>query len=241
MGEGGAQIDEEKGGVQLDEGVGEAQLDERVDGAQLDERVGGAQLDEGIGRGAGNSAHVLLVSCNFDISLVAPGGSPAVLDQPVGLAGPRLHAVPDGQDTVVQVLRAALLLPVDTVAVELEGLVASIDCHTAGTLGGDSLHQLILVALLDVDKPDVPGALVLGLIPALVVLALVGIGLLGIDATVILDVLEGVVHEAAVATLVAVGPAAVDQVLLTQAGQLSSLPVVHGFQGSGGGEGPADL
>ena len=127
--------------------------------------------------------------------------------------------------------------------------------HTAGTLGGDSLHQLILVALLDVDKPDVPGALVLGLVPALVVLALVGVTLLGVDAAVLLDVLEGVVHQTSVTALqtelqemlptrdvahvVPVAPAAVHQILLGEADQFTSGAVVHRLQGSGGGEGPA--
>ena len=40
-----------------------------------------------------------------------------------------------------------------------------------------------------------------------------------------LDVLEGIVHETSVASLVTVGPAAVNQVLLGQAHQLTSLSV----------------
>lgn len=52
--------------------------------------------------------------------------------------------------------------------------------------------------------------------PALVVDALVGVGLLSVDAAVVLDVLEGVVHEAAVAAVVAVRGRAVHQVLFRQ-------------------------
>lgn len=69
-------------------------------------------------------------------------------------------------------------------------------------------------------------------VPALVVLSLVGVGLLGVDAAVVLDVLEGVVHEAAVAAVVAVRRRAVDQVLLRQRHEEAALAEVLALQGA---------
>lgn len=62
--------------------------------------------------------------------------------------------------------------------------------------------------------------------PALIVDALVGVGLLGVDAAVVLDVLEGVIHKAAVAAVVAVRRRAVHQVLLRQRHQVVCLAEV---------------
>lgn len=59
--------------------------------------------------------------------------------------------------------------------------------------------------------------------PALVVDALVRVALLGVDATVILDVFKGVVHEAPVAAVVAVRGGAVDQVLFGEGHQVPGL------------------
>lgn len=56
---------------------------------------------------------------------------------------------------------------------------------------------------------------------------------------VVLDVLEGLVHQAAVAALVALRPGAVHQVLLAQRHQRAGLPEVLTLQGAGGAEGPA--
>ena len=38
------------------------------------------QSDEGIAGGRGDAAHVLLVPGDLDVSLIPPGGAPAVLD-----------------------------------------------------------------------------------------------------------------------------------------------------------------
>merc|ERR1719192_3288232 len=74
---------------------------------------------------------------------------------------------------------------------------------------------------------------------ALVILALVGVAFLGVDTAVILDVLEGVVHETSVASIVSVFSAAVDEVLLGEADEAAGGAVVHGLQRARGGEGPA--
>ena len=62
--------------------------------------------------------------------------------------------------------------------------------------------QGLLVTSRDVNKADVGGAPVGGVVAALVILALVGVALLGVDTAVILDILEGVVHETSVASLI---------------------------------------
>lgn len=70
-------------------------------------------------------------------------------------------------------------------------------------------------------------------------LSFVRVGVLRVDAFVRLDVIEGVVHEAAVAALVAVLLAAVDQVLFGQLDHAAVLAIVLAFQGADGAEGPA--
>lgn len=67
----------------------------------------------------------------------------------------------------------------------------------------------------------------------------VRIGILRVQTAVVLDVLESLVHQAAVAALVALRSGAIHQVLLTQRHQLPALSVVLTLQGSGGAEGPA--
>lgn len=70
-------------------------------------------------------------------------------------------------------------------------------------------------------------------LPALVVNCLVGVGLLSVDAAVVLDVLEGVVHEAAVAAVVAVGGRAVHEVLLGERHEVPGLAEVLSLERAG--------
>lgn len=62
---------------------------------------------------------------------------------------------------------------------------------------------------------------------------------LRVQTAVVLDVLESLVHQAAVAALVALWSGAIYQVLLTQRHQLPGLSEVLTLQGPGGAEGPA--
>lgn len=66
----------------------------------------------------------------------------------------------------------------------------------------------------------------------------VWVGVLRINAAVVLYVLESLVHEAPVAALVPFGPRAIHKVLFTQRDQLASFAKVLSFQGSGGTECP---
>jgi hypothetical protein len=59
------------------------------------------------------------------------------------------------------------------------------------------------------------------------------------DAAVLDDPLEGIVHQAAVATLVARGAGAVHQLLLGQRHELAGGDLVDALHGAGGGERPA--
>lgn len=69
--------------------------------------------------------------------------------------------------------------------------------------------------------------------------ASVGVGVLRVQAVVVLDVLESLVHQASVAALIALGSGAVHQVLFAEGHQCASAPVVLALQGPGGAEGPA--
>lgn len=68
--------------------------------------------------------------------------------------------------------------------------------------------------------------------PALVINSFVRIGLLGVDAAVVLDVLEGVVHQTSVAPVVTIRLGAVDQVLFRERHQVPSLTEVLTFEGT---------
>lgn len=64
-------------------------------------------------------------------------------------------------------------------------------------------------------------------------LGLVRVGLLRVDPSVLLNVLEGVVHQTSITSHVAVLSGTVNQLLLTQRHQLPSLPEVLAFKRSG--------
>jgi hypothetical protein len=71
------------------------------------------------------------------------------------------------------------------------------------------------------------------LVRRLIYLAGVGVAVLGVDATVGLDVLEGAVHQTTVAAQVAVSAGAVDQVLFAEGDKLTSLLEELALQGAG--------
>lgn len=69
--------------------------------------------------------------------------------------------------------------------------------------------------------------------------AQVGVGFLRVQATIVLDVLECLVHESTVAPLIALGPGAVHQILLAKRHQRARLPEQLALHGPRGAEGPA--
>ena len=106
----------------------------------------------------------------------------------------------------------------------------SVDGDRDGANGGESGHQFGFIATGDINETVVDSSLVLGVVAASVILSLVGIGVLSVDALVVLDVLEGLVHQTAVAAFIAVLAAAIDQVLFAQRHQLASLAEVLTLQ-----------
>lgn len=67
----------------------------------------------------------------------------------------------------------------------------------------------------------------------------VGIWLLRIQSIVVLNILEGLVHEASITAMIALRPRTVHQVLLTQRNQLSSFTEQLTLQGARWAESPA--
>lgn len=180
------------------------------------------RLDEGIAGAAGDAALVSVPAGHLDVALVTPARSPAVLDKPVVAAAGLIGSVTHNQNSVIQVLGITVGLIVHTGAVELEGLVAGIDGNRHGSLSGNRLSQMLLTALGDVNKSDVLTSDVGLLESAGVINSLIWVGLLGVDATVVLDVLESLVHQATVTSVVALWSAAIHQVLLAEAHKLAS-------------------
>lgn len=67
----------------------------------------------------------------------------------------------------------------------------------------------------------------------------VGVEFLSVQATIVLDVLEGLVHESTIAALISFRTRAVNQVLLTEGYQFASLSELLTLHGSSCAEGPA--
>ena len=105
-----------------------------------------------------------------------------------------------------------------------------IDSNGNGSDNGNGLLQFFLVTLWNVDESNVIGTRVAWIVPASVLVSLVWVAVLGVDALVLLDVLECVVHETTVAPVIAVLSGTVDQVLLAQGYQLAGLSEVLALQ-----------
>jgi len=89
----------------------------------------------------GNSALVVEVSGHLNVSVHSPISSPRVLDEPEG--GSAVNTPSNGEDSVVELRSRACWLVVDSRAVELEGVLRSID----GNGGWSSANLDLEVAL----------------------------------------------------------------------------------------------
>mmetsp|Transcript_101919 Transcript_101919/g.141653 ORF Transcript_101919/g.141653 Transcript_101919/m.141653 type:complete len:366 (+) Transcript_101919:136-1233(+) len=200
---------------------------------------GKRHLGLGVRSHGGDTTVVVPVPGHHDVTRVTPASSPGVLDLPVLDTGKL--AVADDQDTVVQLGGRASGLVVHTSRVELEGRVRSIDGHRDGANGSRSLLQVRLRAGTNVlEASDGGNGGAIGSSLAGTVFSMVGVLGLRVQTSVVDDVLEGVSHETTVATLVAVGGGAVNQLLLGARNQgLVGLEDVGTLDGTGGGERPA--
>merc|ERR1712216_492118 len=171
------------------------------------------------------------------VAVLAIGLAPAVLHLPVVLA--IVGAITDDQNAVVQL--GAAHATEDAALVELEdGLVRlNGDGHW---LLGDSGHEGLLAASCNVLVAchivvwHASGA---GACLARSSLGLVCVGLLSADSR-LLGVLEGVVHETAVAALVAeFATSAIHELLLREGHQLTRGQEVGSLKGASSGESPA--
>jgi len=194
-------------------------------------------LHNGVRGRGGNTALVALVAGHHDEALVTPRGTPRVLDNPVVLA--RVSAITNSQDTVVQVLGRAQGLIVDTRLVELEGVVGSIDGNRDGANGGNGRLESSLRTSLDILVAGDGTTRVGRVVTASTITSSVGVRSLSVKTLGLDDILESIVHQTTVATLVTLLGGAVNQVLLRKGDELASGLEVGTLNGTSGGERPA--
>ena len=144
-----------------------------------------------------------------DEALCTPVSAPGVLDLVVLLAG--VSAISNGENTVVELGAAGRVH--DTASVHLENRLVGLD-GDGDRLGDDGSLEGDLGVDRDVLVASDGGCNRLAGGGAGAVLGSVWVGRLGGDTLVLDDVLKAIVHQAAVAALVALGARAVDELLL---------------------------
>lgn len=130
-------------------------------------------LDEWIAGASGDTTLVALVTRHHDVSLHSPGGTPAVLHEPIILS--ILCAIADDEDTVVQVGATAARVVVDTRLVQLELELGSVDGDRDWADGGSGCLEGIFITRLDISEASIGSTDIGGLEVALAVLASVGV------------------------------------------------------------------
>ena len=190
-----------------------------------------------VGCFSGNAAVVVAVPAHFDVAFHPPAFAPAVLHDPKILSV--VASVADSQDSVVQLSLGAGWLVVDSTAVQLKAVVGGVDGNRDWTDSGNSLGEGVLILMSHICVALFCRTNVSGVEAAFFVPSHVGVAALGVNSVVFDDVLEGIVHESSVASLVALCSGAVHEVLLTQGDQVPRGIEVLSLQGAGGTEGPA--
>lgn len=187
------------------------------------------------GSGQLNTALSLSISLieDVNVAVATPAGSPRVLDLEEWLAA--ICSITNGEDSVIEVSSAETA--VDTRLVELEGSVGGINGDRDGLLGNGSLEWEYFVNSNINTVSDLEG-LVGSIVLAGSINSLVGVLALKGDS-VINDVVEGIIHESSVASLVSILGRAVAQLLFGERKKVLVLEEVSTFKGSGGGESPA--
>jgi len=163
----------------------------------------GIHLARGESGHGGNTAVVVLVAAHHDKSAHSPVSSPAVLNKPV--LGSRGSTPSNAQHTVVQLLRRACRLIVDSSRVELEGGLRGINGNRGRSSVG--LHlEVVLVSAVDVDKAGESGTRVGSIVGAGSILSSVWVRGFSVNSLVGDDVGHGLSHESSIASLVSLAP-----------------------------------
>ena len=95
------------------------------------------------------TALVILVPDHPDVAVLTPVRAPGVPDDPV--VDVVLTAVTNADDSVVEGRGGAARLVVDAAGVTMEGPVGGINADGSRTEGAHLLHEIVLVALLNID------------------------------------------------------------------------------------------
>ena len=193
------------------------------------------ELNKWIGSLGGNATVVVAVSGDSDVSRFTPALSPRVLDEPiVSVLG--ISAVSDKEDSMVELFRRAFFLVVDSGSVELEASVTSIDGDRDRSLSGDSNLELFFISFRKIDESSVvsPNALLSEM--ALLLGSFIRIRIFSVDSVILLDVLEGKVHQSTVASIVTVLGRAINDVLFGKGSESTGSSLVLSFEGSSSGE-----
>jgi hypothetical protein len=179
------------------------------------------------GASAGASEHE-------DVTGHTPVSAPGVLDLVVVRRA--RGAVADGENTVVE--RSAACWAVEhTAGVELEAVLVGLNGDRYWLVGnsGDEGGVRVDWHIGEAGDGGGSGASLL----ACAISAGVGVCRLSADTLVVNDVLEGIVHQTAVATLVALSAGAVNELLLGERHEGAGLDEVDTLNRAGGGERPA--
>jgi len=213
--------------------------DENLGDSGVDEKSTKTLRNSGVNvpvRALVNSARIV-TSFNAEIALLTPVCAPGVAHNVV--INVVLSAIADKEDTVVE-LGTAGGASDDTGGVELEGRTGSGNADRDGLLGGGGNESGLVVVnhVVAGDEGTVDvGLALLGLAGA--VAGGVGTVVVGLVDAVLLVVREGAIHEATVATLVALGTGAVNKLLLGELHEAVLGKTVSTLHGADGGESPA--
>jgi len=194
-------------------------------------------LDNWIRSRSGNTAIVVSVSGHFNVTSITPRSTPGVLDQPKVLAA--FGTKTNSQNSVVEGSGRASGFIVNSGGIELERLLGSINGNRGRGLV-DSVQQSSFISLRNIVEAGQGSSAICSVVSAGVrASGGVWVRSFSINSMVGDDILEGLVHEATIASLVSLGGRAIDQILLGEAWETSGFQEVGTFSGTSGGETPA--
>jgi len=188
-------------------------------------------LHERVGSGGGNPTLVVLISTHINVSLITPLRSPGVLHN-IELHTIGITTEPNGQDTMIQLIRTAFRLIIDSLMVELEAPLASINGYRDWSLLPQGEGKSGFISRRYIDEASVGSSLVPRVVLTLSILGSVWIALLSIDTVVLLDVLKSIVHHSPIAPVVAILGGTINKVLLGQRYEILCLQGKGSFEGA---------